>query len=475
MPPRRRRPRGHIRELPSGSFQAIVYAGTDPLTGKERYLRETAATYGDAEVTLTRLQGQVDEDRHPKSAITLSRAIHQWLEVVDIEDTTRDRYEDLVRLYIQPVIGEVAAAKVDAELLERFYARLQRCRAMCDGRTSAGHSCRPLSSSTVRKIHFIIRAALERAVRWRHLGVNKAALAAAPPPAQSEPDPPTAEEAALLLSEAWAIDPDWGLLLWLTMVTGSRRGEVSALRWQHVDFDRGLVRIQRSNSHPRSGVREKETKTRQQRRVALDPQTIELLRVHRERCEQRCVALLCNLEPTAYLFSPAPDGSAPWPPRALTQRYGRLARRLRLRSTRLHSLRHYSATELIAAGVDIRTVAGRLGHGSGGATTLKIYAAWVDEAGQRAAGTMASIMPALTAPVPRMPRGPYEVIAASLREQINDGRLTAGDLVPTTAELAAAHSVSVATAHRALALLSAEGLVEVSRGRRAVVKDWPEP
>ena len=103
----------------------------------------------------------------------------------------------------------------------------------------------------------------------------------------------------------------------------------------------------------------------------------------------------CELEPSAFLFSPMPDGSEPWPPRTLTQRYGYLARKLKLRSTRLHSLRHYSATELIAAGVDIRTVAGRLGHGSGGATTLRIYAAWVDGAGQRAAGAMANIMPQL--------------------------------------------------------------------------------
>jgi hypothetical protein len=82
----------------------------------------------------------------------------------------------------------------------------------------------------------------------------------------------------------------------------------------------------------------------------------------------------------------------------------------------VHSLRHYSATELIAAGVDVRTVAGRLGHGSGGATTLKVYAAWVDEADRRAATTMASIMPAPIA-APREPRGPYEVIAAQLREE----------------------------------------------------------
>lgn len=240
----------------------------------------------------------MDEGRHPKSAITVSQAVAQWLDVSDLEDTTRERYLDLIRLYITPTFGEMPAAKLDAELLERFYARLQRCRALCNGRPANGHMCRPLSSSTVRKIHFIIRGSLERAVRWRHLGVNKAALAMAPSPAPSEPDPPTAGEAALLLSEAWAADPEWGLLLWLTMVTGSRRGEVSALRWRHLDLRGGLLRIERSNAHPKTGVREKETKTRQRRRVTLDPQTLDMLTAHRDRCKDRCAALGCDLDPT---------------------------------------------------------------------------------------------------------------------------------------------------------------------------------
>jgi site-specific recombinase XerD len=49
-------------------------------------------------------------------------------------------------------------------------------------------------------------------------------------------------------------------------------------------------------------------------------------------------------------------------------------------------LRHYSATELIAAGVDVRTVAGRLGHGGGGATTLRVYAAWLAATDKKAPG-----------------------------------------------------------------------------------------
>ena len=79
-------------------------------------------------------------------------------------------------------------------------------------------------------------------------------------------------------------------------------------------------------------------------------------------------------------------------PDTLTQRYGRLAKRLGF-DTHLHSLRHYSATELIAAGVDVRTVAGRLGHSGGGSTTLRTYSAFVLEADQRAAAALARRRP----------------------------------------------------------------------------------
>lgn len=282
MPPRKRRTRGHIGELPSGSFRVVVYAGTDPLTGKPRQLRETAPDFDEAKKTLTRLQRQVDEDQHPKSDITVRQAVEQWLEVAALEDTTRERYDDLIRLYILPTFGDLPAAKLDAELLERFYARLHRCRAMCNGKSRPGHTCRPLSTSTTRKVHYIIRGALERAVRWRHLGVNKAAMAIAPSPERTEPDPPNADEVARLLNAAWT-DPEWGLLLWLTTLTGPRRGEICALRWRHIDFERGLLSIHRSNAQPKSGLKEKQTKTGQARKISLDAHTVDLLTTHR-RC-----------------------------------------------------------------------------------------------------------------------------------------------------------------------------------------------
>lgn len=86
-----------------------------------------------------------------------------------------------------------------------------------------------------------------------------------------------------------------------------------------------------------------------------------------------------------------PDHSVPYPPNAVTQRYKDMAARVGIK-THLHALRHYSATELLSAGVDIRTVAGRLGHGGGGATTLRVYAAWVAASDRKAAEILGSRM-----------------------------------------------------------------------------------
>ncbi|HEY6793220.1 MAG TPA: tyrosine-type recombinase/integrase [Kineosporiaceae bacterium] len=354
MARRKRRSRGHIEELPSGHFRAIVYAGVDPLTGRDHRIKEIAPTYAEAEVAVTRLLRQVDERQHPKSAITVAEAVEQWMEVADLEVTTRERYEDLIRIYINPRLGHLQAGRLDAELLERFYARLHRCRDLCSGRPPKGHVCRPLSTSTTRKIHYILRGAFTRAVRWRYLSVNPAELVEAPAPEKTRPDPPSAAEAAALLNDAWT-DPDWGLLLWLTMITGFRRGELCSLRWHHLDTARAKLSVERSTAQPtRAAVFEKNTKTDTERRISLDPQTMELLSSHRTTVAKRCADLGIELDEDAFIFSLAPDNSRPLLPRYVTQRYRRMAQRLRLRSTRIHSLRHYSATELLAAGVDLR-------------------------------------------------------------------------------------------------------------------------
>ncbi|MEV1049792.1 tyrosine-type recombinase/integrase [Streptomyces sp. NPDC049887] len=539
----KRRQRGSIRPNGTG-FQVRVYAGRDPLTKKDLYLHEQAETEPEAEKARTRLLHQVDEKRHPKRQVTMSFLLDRWLGVAELdEDTSYERAEGIIRNYLTPTFGDLKAGKLTAEMLELFYSRLRKCREQCDGRrigkpdptTKQKHVCQPLSANSVRKIHFILRPALDRGLRWGYVTSNVAALAEPPSQPKPNPDPPTPEEAVLVLNTAWQRDLDWGTFLFMTMVTGSRRGEMCALRWSHINLDR----LELSVKHSNNGRRIKETKTHQSRKQAIDVITRSVLTAHRERAEERCKALGGELARDAFVFSGEADSSTPLVPSTVSQRYRHLAEKLKIHTHRLKDLRAYNVTELLGAGADVRTVAGRVGHGGGGATTLKYYAAFLATSDRQAVTAFAKQLPVpegllaeqpvmtvinglrlvcecgneslwamlvVTAdgaealcgqceapvvarpdtevgsigPTIRMeaapPRelAPWETIAQGLADAIEDGTMLPGEDVPTVGDIAQAHGVSVGTAHRAFTQLKKHGLIEVSRGRRAVVRPLQE-
>jgi integrase len=231
-------------------------------------------------------------------------------------------------------------------------------------------------------------------------------------------------------------------------VTGSRRGELCGLRWRDVDLDGRVLSVERAISQYGAQRWEKDTKTHRSRRLALDAETVALLTSYKELCAAQAALVDVELSLDAFVFSPAPDGSQHLNPESVGQRYSRRAARLGIKTT-IHKLRHYSATELIAAGVDVRTVAGRLGHGGGGTTTLKVYAAWVSEADQRAATGLLTHLPQrpsakLGTPTRDVdPRNPYELIAADIRSQIVAGVLVQGDALPSRKALAETYRVAV--------------------------------
>jgi integrase len=409
------RPRGRI-ERRGNSLRVRVYAGDDPVTGKRVYRSETVqgtdrAARRRAEKALIRLLAEVNAQRAPTSTVTLAYVLAEWLRSVELEDTTRRTYVGYIDRTIVPGVGSVAADKVTALTLERFYGELRRCRTRCDGRPGiekhstdgehdcvvsrcVPHVCRPMAASTVRQIHSIVSGALTAAERWGWISSNPGRVAQRPRAKAPEPDPPSPADAARLLDAAFALDDDWGTLVWLVMTTGMRRGEVCALRLRDVDLDAETIEIRRNYILHRGVGVEKGTKTHQMRRIALDSETVALLGEHRDRVRARVEELGGELTGQAFVFSSvrSPDHSEPYSPHAVSSRYKDMAARLGI-ETHLHSLRHYSATELLTAGVDLRTVAGRLGHGGGGATTLRVYAAWVAASDRKAAELLRTRLP----------------------------------------------------------------------------------
>lgn len=496
---RRKRQRGSIEVLPSGALRVSVYAGIDPVTGRRHYLREVVRPGPDAEAraedVARRLANEVSERRNPRTSATVDQLLDRYLDVIDVGRNTKRAYTGYLRKHVRPFVGKLKAGALDADALDSLYAEMRRCRTHCTGRGGVDHRtprphecdercrphvCRPLANSTIRDVHQVLHGAYKRAVRWRWVSTNPVSQAEPPRAPSPDPHPPSAEEAARLVREAWR-DPDWGTLVWLTMTTGARRGELCALRWEHVDLDAATVSVRRAIAQDGSDIWEKDTKSHQHRRVSLDPETVTVLTEHWDRCRARSATLGLTLGRDAFVFSLGPDGGKPRIPASVTQRFSRLAGRLGIKA-HLHSLRHYSATELIAAGVDVRTVAGRLGHSGGGVTTLRVYAAWLAEADQRAAAGLLARMPARPEPVPDRleraktdPQSPRERLAVELRQRIFAGEFPVGSYLPGIKQLALAHGVAVSTVHRAFVLLKEWGLIAGEARHRAKVVTAVDP
>jgi integrase len=106
--------KGHIQRLPSGSFRVKVYAGIDPVTGKERLLRQTCPDEASAHVALGRLLAEADGGRFPDRHATVGQALDKYLEVADLEVSTKEAHKGCIRPTIGPVLGEVKIRQLSA-------------------------------------------------------------------------------------------------------------------------------------------------------------------------------------------------------------------------------------------------------------------------------------------------------------------------------------------------------------------------
>lgn len=358
----------------------MVYTGRDAVTGRSRYLSRTF--HGGKRAAESALAGLVaDAERRGLGGTRASVGwlLEQWLAVQEQEGkapTTLRTYRGFVERWIVPSLGTTRLDRLTTGDVRALFARMTR----------AG-----LSASSARQVRAILSGALDFAVEheWATRNVAKAARPPAlRPPA---PEPPTPEEARALLEAA--VDEQLALAtaVALATLTGARLGELCGLRWSDLELVPGAgaaVRIARSvYVLPRQPPAEKDTKTHAGRLVALGPLGEELV-ARRQAAQRRCATDVgCRMVEDPYFLSLRSDGAGPPSPHAYTSAFGRLRDRLGMRHVHLHSFRHYAATQLIGAGVDARTVAGRLGH-STPSVTFNVYAHAIPELDRRAAGVL---------------------------------------------------------------------------------------
>jgi integrase len=192
-----------------------------------------------------------------------------------------------------------------------------------------------------------------------------------------------------LLNEA-AASP-WYALLYLTIATSLREGELLGLRWSDLNWDERYLRVNVAAVQGRDGLELAEPKTKaSHRRVDLPNEAVTMLKDHKEQ--------QVGPNPLDLVF---PGGNGQIYDRANVKRaLYRLLDNAELPRATFHSLRHAGNTLLAESGVSLKMLQARLGHATP-TVTLQVYSHVSDDAGRRAADVMGGLLKT----VKRAPRG----------------------------------------------------------------------
>jgi integrase len=343
-----------MRQRGNDAWELRVYLGTDADSGRQRWATKTI--HGSRRYAEGQLAAFVEEAGYAKTrAGTVGDLLEQWFAAASpgwAASTLRET-RSLLRCHLIPLLGHLPAAKLTTADIDDFYGHLLR---------GGGRNGRPLAPGTVHRIHVVLHRALAQAVRWEWTWLNPASTANPPRVPPAEVRPPSPDQVAALLDTVRSRTPSLYTYLRLAVSTGARRSQLLALRWTNVDKDYSAVSFTRALVEGPEGPVLRPTKTHRSYRVELDRDTLDVLAAHRGNAETNAGVAAVELMGTAFVFSSDADGARPWRPNWVTKRFIDARRAAGLPHFRLHDLRHFMATQMLAAGVPIATVSQRLSH-----------------------------------------------------------------------------------------------------------------
>jgi integrase len=242
-----------------------------------------------------------------------------------------------------------------------------------------------LTGNSIMHFHRFLSSALTYAVRMNMIRDNPARRTQPPKVKTKEAAFLSEEEAANMINALTGEDIQFRTMLTLLLYGGMRKGELHGLKWTDLDFETGVLHIERELQYlQKNGLHVRPPKNESSIRwIKLSAGVLEVLRqYHTWQIEERLkVGDQWNDEDwifTSWNGKPRHPDGLPKLLKAFLKKHG-------FRSNiSLHSFRHSNASFLIAAGVDLRTVSKRLGHAQM-STTANIYSHQIRSADEAAA------------------------------------------------------------------------------------------
>lgn len=333
-----RRTTGSVRKRSSGRWQARV---TDPATGRLVGLG-TFSTKAEADRALAAAMtdqgrgGWVDPGR---GKVRLSEYAWDWLDQRPLRPRTKELYDGLLRLHIEPDLGAAELGRLTPSMIRRWHSRL----------LTSGHP----GPSTVAKAYRLLHTILATAAADELIARNPCTLDGAG--RERAPERPV-----ITVAQVWelaeTVAPRYRLLVVLAAFTGLRRGELFGLRRPNVDL-----------LHRTMTVKEQRQQLKDGRVVAGPPKTV---------AGQRTIVLPEPLIPElethlASFAQPQPDGllfvgerGGPLRDHVWQHDWARAQSKLGLADLHFHDLRHVANTLAAASGASTRELMHRMGHAS---------------------------------------------------------------------------------------------------------------
>ena len=274
-------------------------------------------------------------------AAYMDRGKRRW------KSNTYSTYGTVIRFHITPYIGTIRLTELTSWRVQSWVDDLVRAE---------------LSPSVIENARVILNGACKDAMRLGVIPGNPVTGASLPARQKRKYAVWTPEQSRMVL-DTCAEDIRMRTYYILALTTAMRPGEIRALKWSDIDFDKQRMRVERTITRDERGrqILGTTTKTGRSRTIALAPSTIATLRAWRANQSERRLAShrWHNLD----LVLDRGDGFI-LPQNTVARAHQRICGEAGVPIIRLHDIRHTAATMLLNSGVHVKVVADLLGHSS---------------------------------------------------------------------------------------------------------------
>lgn len=344
----------------------ITTDAIDRKTGKHIIRSVNGKSQGEVVQKLHRIAANQVEMTTTNGKMKLSLWLDYWTKnyLINVKPSTKRLYEQKIRLYINPQLGNVRLCDLTGALIQEVVTEYA---------SGACESAPQISNKTIKDTFSVLRSSLEQAVELQYILYN---------PMKSVKLPTVSRTARKIypMREDQIADYMKAIkghrheeLFTLALLTGMREGELLGLQWENVDLFNGTITVRQQlvrNKEKGGGYSIETTKNDRIRVLHIGMKGIKTL-----ENQQKKIQLMKRIQGKAWedhdlVFPNQTGGFLSY--RTVYDCHKRIARKIGAPNTRFHDLRHTYATAAIKSGVDLKTIQEMLGH-SEIDTTLNIY------------------------------------------------------------------------------------------------------